>query len=160
MQVPAPSGKRALCGATGASPGTNAMRAGTVLLGSLTVPGRPDQVAAARAFTCQAVGEEHPCAGTAVLLVSEVVTNSVVHSNSRRDGGTITVTVIATGHGIRVEVIDEGGATVPALRTRDDELAEGGRGLQLLDDLSARWDYYQDAAGTVTWFELTGYPYE
>ncbi|HUZ27183.1 MAG TPA: ATP-binding protein, partial [Streptosporangiaceae bacterium] len=85
---------------------------------------------------------------------------SVIHSNSRRDGGTITITVIAVGHGIRVEVIDEGGATVPALRLRDDELAEGGRGLQILDDLSARWDYYQDAAGTVTWFELTEPPDE
>ncbi|HUZ23183.1 MAG TPA: ATP-binding protein [Streptosporangiaceae bacterium] len=131
------------------------MRTGTALLGTLTVSGRPDQVTAARAFAGKAIGEQHPCADTAVLLVSEVVTNSVIHSNSRRDGGTITITVIAVGHGIRVEVIDEGGTTVPALRLRDDELAEGGRGLQLLDDLSARWDYYQDAAGTVTWFELT-----
>jgi len=136
------------------------MRTGTALLGTLTVSGRPDQVAAARAFAGKAIGEQHPCAGTAVLLVSEVVTNSVIHSNSRRDGGTITITVIAVGHGIRVEVIDEGGATVPALRLRDDELAEGGRGLQILDDLSARWDYYQDTAGTVTWFELTEPPRE
>jgi len=138
------------------------MRTGLALLGSLTVPGRPDQVTAARAFARQAIGEQHPCAGTAVLLVSETVTNSVLHSNSRRDGGTITITitVIATGHGIRIEVIDEGGATVPALRTRDSELTEGGRGLQLLDDLSARWDYYQDTAGTVTWFELTEPPRE
>jgi anti-sigma regulatory factor (Ser/Thr protein kinase) len=146
--------------APGAAPGTDAMRTGIALLGSLTVPGRPDQATVARAFARQAIGELHPCAGTAVLLVSEVVTNSIIHSNSRRDGGTITITVIAVGHGIRVEVIDAGSATVPALRTCDDELAMGGRGLQLLDDLSARWDFCQDAAGTVTWFELSEPPDE
>jgi anti-sigma regulatory factor (Ser/Thr protein kinase) len=128
----------------------------TTLLGSLTVPGRPEQVANAREFVGKAVGEQHPCAGTAILLVSEVVTNAVVHSNSRRDGGTITITVIAMRHGIRVEVIDEGGATVPTLLPGLGllEPPEGGRGLYLVDMLSARWDYWCDKAGTVTWFEL------
>ena len=33
-------------------------------------------------------------------------------------------------------------------------LAENGRGLQLVQMLSARWNYAHDEAGTVTWFEL------
>lgn len=59
--------------------------------------------------------------------------------------------------GIRAEVIDEGGATDPTLRPGHPglpELAEGGRGLQLVEMLSARWSYIRDETRTVTWFEL------
>ena len=119
------------------------MRTGVALLGSLTIPGRPEHVAEARAFAAQRLGDGWACADTAVLLTCELVTNALQHSDSRRDGGTITVTLIAVPGGIRAEVIDEGSATVPALRPdppEPAELAESGRGLQLVDMLSARWD--------------------
>jgi len=92
------------------------MRTGAALLGSLTIPGRPEHVAEARAFAARTLGESCACADTVVLLTCELVTNSLQHSDSRRDGGTITVTLIAIPGGIRAEVTDEGGATVPALR--------------------------------------------
>ena len=133
------------------------MRTSAALLGSLTIPGRPEHVAEARAFTAQTLGDGRACADTAVLLTSELVTNSLQHSDSRRDGGTVTVTLIGIPGGIRAEVIDEGGATVPArrpARLEAPEAAECGRGLQLVDMLSARWGYCCDEAGTVTWFEL------
>jgi anti-sigma regulatory factor (Ser/Thr protein kinase) len=133
------------------------MQTGTALLGRLTIPGRPERVRAARAFVAQTLDDGCACAPTAVLLTCELVTNSLQHSDSRRDGGTITVTLIAIPGGIRAEVTDEGGATVPALRSGDlrrPELADGGRGLQLVEMLSARWSYTRDEAGTVTWFEL------
>lgn len=134
------------------------MRAGITLLGSLTIPGQPAHVASARAFVARTLGDDHPCTDTAVLLTSELVTNSLRHSLSRRDGGTITVTLIAIPGGIRAEVIDEGGATVPALRTgpgRSPEQTEGGRGLLLVEMLSDRWSYWRDEVGMATWFELT-----
>ncbi len=137
------------------------MRTGAALLGSLTIPGRPEHVAEARAFAAQSLGDGCPCADTVILLTCELVTNSLQHSDSRRDGGTITVTLIAIPDGIRAEVIDEGGATVPALRPappESPELSEGGRGLQLVDMLSTRWNYCRDEAGTVTWFELVELP--
>ena len=93
-----------------------------------------------------------------MLLTSELVTNSVQHSNSRRCGGTVTITVIAVPSGIRVEVIDEGSATIPATslsQPQELDLAENGHGLRLVEILSAQWNHYSDAAGTVTWFELT-----
>jgi anti-sigma regulatory factor (Ser/Thr protein kinase) len=126
------------------------------LLGSTTIPGQPEQVAAARAFVAQALSD---CVyvDTAVLLASELVTNSLLHSRSRRLGGTITVTLIAVPGGIRAEVADEGGATAPALRSREagpPDLAEDGRGLQLVDVLADRWGSWCEANGTVTWFEL------
>jgi anti-sigma regulatory factor (Ser/Thr protein kinase) len=92
-----------------------------------------------------------------VLLSSELVTNSVQHSNSRRRGGTITITVIAVLGGIRVEVIDDGGPTIPAASLGQPEQpdpAENGHGLRLVEILSARWSHYSDTSGTVTWFEL------
>jgi len=134
------------------------MRAGIALLGSLTIPGLPEQVAAARAFVARTLGDDYPPTDTAVLLTSELVTNSLQHSHSGRDGGTITVTVITIPNGIRVEVLDEGGATTPAVRPERSEapdLADGGRGLQLVELLSDRWNCWRDADGTVTWFELT-----
>jgi anti-sigma regulatory factor (Ser/Thr protein kinase) len=137
------------------------MMTGATLLGSLTIPGRPEHVAEARAFATQKLGDDCACADTAVLLTCELVTNALQHSNSRRDGGTITVTLIAIPDGIRAEVIDEGSATVPALRPAPPEtadLAEGGRGLHLVDMLSTRWNYCRDEAGTATWFELTEPP--
>jgi anti-sigma regulatory factor (Ser/Thr protein kinase) len=139
------------------------MKTGTALLGSLAIPGQPGRVAEARAFVARTLGEGHACAPTAALLTSELVTNALQHSQSGRDGGTITIALIAVPGGIRVEVTDQGGATVPVLRPGQPgapELAERGRGLQLVDMLSARWSYLCDPAGTVTWFELAEPPRE
>jgi anti-sigma regulatory factor (Ser/Thr protein kinase) len=129
----------------------------TALLGSLTIPGHAEHVAEARAFVSRTLGAGCPEADTVILLTSELVTNSIQHSRSGRDDGTITITLIAIPGGIRAEVIDEGGPTNPMLSRGQVEpavLAENGRGLQLVQMLSARWSYAHDEAGTVTWFEL------
>jgi len=128
-----------------------------VLLGSLTIPGEPAYLHEAREFVARTLGDGYDCCETAVLLTSELVTNSVQHSNSRLPGGTVTITVLAVLSGIRVEVIDDGAMTFPSVRTDEPEepdLAEDGRGLRLIEALSALWDYFSDTAGTVTWFEL------
>jgi anti-sigma regulatory factor (Ser/Thr protein kinase) len=123
----------------------------------LVIFGRPEQVSAARTFVRRVLGLGHPGAERVALLTSELVTNSVNHSNSRLDGGLITVTVRATADRVRVEVRDDGGPTAPALR-RDDDLAETGRGLRLVEAYSLRWDYSRNGAGTVTWFECPPEP--
>jgi anti-sigma regulatory factor (Ser/Thr protein kinase) len=120
---------------------------------SLTIAGRPERVAVARAFAAAVLGRENRERETAVLLLSELVTNSVRHSGSRLPGQTITVTVFSDGKVIRVEVTDRSGATIPALRSGDAE-AEGGRGLYLVDTLAARWGFAQDGDHTTTWFEI------
>lgn len=137
------------------------MTAGTALLGSLTVPGQAEHVADARAFVLRTLGADCDSADIAMLLTSELVTNSIRHSCSGRPGGTITITLVAIPDGIRVEVIDDGGPTTPALWPSQLDAAapaEHGRGLQLIQMLAARWDYARDEAGTVTWFELTRLP--
>jgi anti-sigma regulatory factor (Ser/Thr protein kinase) len=135
------------------------MTTGTAIGASLSVPGRPDQVHAARMFTSEALGDDHPCEPVAVLLVSELVTNSVLHSDSRLPGGMITVTVTSAGpDAVRVEVRDAGGPTLPFLKEAGDVAAEGGHGLHLVDRLSARWDYCRDTAGLTSWFVVCAEP--
>jgi anti-sigma regulatory factor (Ser/Thr protein kinase) len=88
-----------------------------------------------------------------VLLLSELVTNSVRHSGSGLPGQRVTVTVLSEGEVIRVEVTDRSGVTVPVLRPADSG-AEGGRGLYLVDSLAARWGVERAGDRTTTWFEL------
>ena len=54
---------------------------------------------------------------------------------------------------VRVEVTDRGGPEVPGLRSVGCD-AEGGRGLQLVEGLAARWGLRQRGGRTMTWFEL------
>ena len=48
------------------------MMTGATLLGSLTIPGRPEHVAEARVFAAQKLGVDCACADTAVLLICEL----------------------------------------------------------------------------------------
>ena len=52
---------------------------------------------------------------------------------------------------------DDGGPTVPRM-CRDDDLAEAGRGLRLVEAYSLRWDYYPVGTRMVTWFECVAEP--
>jgi anti-sigma regulatory factor (Ser/Thr protein kinase) len=123
----------------------------------LVIDGAPEQVSVARAFVRQVLGSGHPGAERVALLTSEVVTNAIVHSDSRLPGGTVTVTLRAGADRILVEVADDGGTSVPTLR-RDDVRAEVGRGLRLVSACSLAWNYHRSAAGTVTWFECAPEP--
>ncbi len=107
-----------------------------------------------REFISDTLGD-HACTEVAVLLASELATNSVLHSASRL-GGTITITVTdVLDEGMRVEIADAGGGSVPALRGDDGMWTETGRGLQLVKNLSASWDYrLEQDGGLVTWFEV------
>ncbi len=69
---------------------------------------RRDQVQVARAFIA-AVLAACPAADDAVLCVSELATNAVLHSASRNPGGTLTVRAAIFDDHVRVEVEDNGG---------------------------------------------------
>jgi anti-sigma regulatory factor (Ser/Thr protein kinase) len=142
---------------TGASDATAdlATMAGAAVLASLTIPGRPDQVSEARAFVRKVVGADNPVADTAVLLTSEIVTNAVMHSDSRRAGGSVTVLMIEISGGLRVEVADDG-SDLSAPVVRGDVYASDGHGLYLVQAMADQWGYVRDEAGTTVWFWLGG----
>jgi anti-sigma regulatory factor (Ser/Thr protein kinase) len=90
-----------------------------------------------------------------VLLASEIVTNAVLHSNSRRPGGTVTITVVLVGAGTRIEVTDQG-SDLSAPVVKGDGCVSGGHGLSLVQTLAEQWGYVRDELGTTVWFSLPG----
>ena len=120
---------------------------------SVTLAGRAERARVARAFVDGVLGPGHPCGDVAILLVSELIGNSVRHSGSGDPGETVTVAV-RTGDGVvRVEITDRSGPGVPESYPAGRD-AEGGRGLQLVAGLAARWGWRRRGGQMVTWFEL------
>jgi serine/threonine-protein kinase RsbW len=85
----------------------------------------------------------------AVLLVSELATNALVHSASGR-GGTFAVTVSHRSADVRIEVADQGGSWSPEIAS--DGLH--GRGLTIVGSLARAWGITGDESGRTVWFEL------
>ena len=90
---------------------------------------------------------------TALLLVSELVTNSVRHSGVP-DGEDVVVRVDLWRDGCRLEVEDPGRDGVIAPQPHD-LLKGGGMGLSLVQMLSERWGVVRAAEGpTRVWAQL------
>jgi serine/threonine-protein kinase RsbW len=117
-------------------------------------PGRVDQVSYARDFVRAVVGA-CPMLDEAVLLASELCANALQHTASG-NGGSFEVTVFRSDHSLRIEVHDDGAPTVPTVRITEDpgELAEDGRGLELVALLATRWGQHGDEYGRSVFFEL------
>jgi anti-sigma regulatory factor (Ser/Thr protein kinase) len=131
----------------------NPLVMGAVLLGRLSIGGTAKNVAQARAFVAETVGKDHSCTDTAVLLSSELVTNAVLHSDSRRAGGTVTVLVAALADSIRVEVTDEGSAgSIPVVKEQIN--TPDGHGLFLVENLADQWGFTRGRGRTTVWFDL------
>lgn len=112
-------------------------------------PAVPESVAAARRFTRAALARHDIDQGTidtAMLLVSELATNAILH-------GTSTIRLrVGVGEDIRVEVVDRC-ADEPAAVTAGPE-SESGRGLSIVTSLADRWDWSPSPPGKVVWFQL------
>ena len=84
----------------------------------------------------------------AELLASELVTNAVRHA-----GGPIDVRAYVRDGFLRLEVADSAIDRQVAPRTaRPDD--EGGRGMELVDKLSARWGWRTTGHSKVVWLDL------
>jgi serine phosphatase RsbU (regulator of sigma subunit)/anti-sigma regulatory factor (Ser/Thr protein kinase) len=126
------------------------VRASTAATTATTsIPPEPQAAGAARATVLAAlkhwgVAED---TFTVELLVSELVTNAIRYAN------TPSKLVLRRGrHALYVEVSDED-TRVPRLLhpTADDE---GGRGLQLVAELSTQWGARPTRTGKTVWFQL------
>lgn len=81
------------------------------------------------------------------LLVSELVTNSILHAGSPAE-----VAVVLKTDALRIEVSDHGeGLPVPRDAGSD---ATSGRGLALVDSLSSSWGVDSGEGGKTVWFEV------
>ncbi|MER5648536.1 ATP-binding protein [Streptosporangium sp. NPDC002524] len=90
-----------------------------------------------------------------LLVVSELVANSVRHSNSgRRRGGLVTVKLRAKGPVLRLAVVDEGALDSAPRIQRVGADSDGGRGLELIEEMALKWGSYEIKAGRVVWADL------
>ena len=81
------------------------------------------------------------------LLVSEVVTNAIVHA-----GTEVEVSVELKPESVRIEVTDKE-AGLPARRDATDE-DTSGRGLALVEAMASDWGVEARPGGKVVWFEV------
>lgn len=114
---------------------------------STTLPAHPASSRAARAFVAEHLRAWNlePAVEDATLLVSELVTNAILHGRSPID-----LVVRKVKSSVRVEVFNDGKRSVPP---RNPELdAATGRGFSLVQAVASRWG--SDDAGSSVWFEI------
>jgi anti-sigma regulatory factor (Ser/Thr protein kinase) len=97
---------------------------------------------------CERAGLTGARCHTLRLLVSEVVTNAVLHSDAPASIP-ILLDAGADSDRVRVAVADGGRCFTPSDAAR----AHGGWGLRLVGKEALRWGV-DDLGGTVVWFEL------
>ncbi len=139
---------------------------------------RPDPAEVSRArrwarsrLVGSGIGADEPVAETLILLISELVTNAVVHtgcpavlrmlfpaqgvSGGSGAGGGVPGPFTSRDAGagtVRVEVADASDRA-PRQRCADEEDTHG-RGLELVDGLADRWGWQPEGSGKRIWCEI------
>jgi anti-sigma regulatory factor (Ser/Thr protein kinase) len=111
-------------------------------------PCQPESLAGARHFVGDLLGDQpHEIVEAAVLMTSELATNSVRHAHSDFE-----LAVHLSHDAIRVEVSDHSQGQ-PVLRTPT-PLDQSGRGLQIVQALAESWGIARSQNGKLVWFTL------
>jgi serine/threonine-protein kinase RsbW len=112
-------------------------------------PHDPQSVPAARRFATGVLkGVSSDTREAVELMVSELATNCIRHTDSAFE-----LTIIRRGTEIRVEARDRAGGT-PTMRSPE-PTDPSGRGLKIIDMLSAGWGVSSDSGeGKTVWFTI------
>jgi anti-sigma regulatory factor (Ser/Thr protein kinase) len=86
---------------------------------------------------------------TAALIASELVTNAVQHGH-----GPIGLHLHQVGNRVTLWAVDAS----PAIPHRREPDESGGRGLAIIEELSAKWGVTDHKDGKRVWAELSPYP--
>jgi anti-sigma regulatory factor (Ser/Thr protein kinase) len=116
----------------------------------LALPLNTESVPAARRFVRDRIldGDTVADLDTASLLVTELVTNAVLHAVAP-----MTLRVEVSADVVRIEVRD--GSQLPPRVHAFSAMAATGRGLRLLESLAVRWGVRPEPdGGKVVWFEV------
>jgi anti-sigma regulatory factor (Ser/Thr protein kinase) len=114
-------------------------------------PDAPSVARAAIVGFCQDRAVSSSALATVVLLVSEIVTNAVIHPDVKPPAP-IRMRAGVTPEIIRVEIKDQGSGFTP--QRRDPARSQGGYGLYLLAKEALCWGVRQHHGNTV-WFEVS-----
>lgn len=113
--------------------------------------GRARRWARSRLAGCGIEADE-PLAETLILLVSELVTNAVVHTGCPAVLRLSLPDVVTESATVRLEVADTS-CKAPVPRCADGD-ETGGRGLALVDGLADRWGWSAEGTGKRIWCEI------
>jgi anti-sigma regulatory factor (Ser/Thr protein kinase) len=120
---------------------------------------RPDPAEVGRArkwarsrLAVSGIRDDEPLAETLILLVSELVTNAVVHTGCPAVLRLCLPGAATDEATVRLEVADSSDRA-PVPRCADDD-ATGGRGLALVVGLADRWGWSREEGGKRIWCEL------
>ena len=113
-------------------------------------PEQPESVTAARRFATDTLRDLSPeVTATVELLVSELATNCIRHTDSAFD-----LTIIQSGREIRVEATDYDDVGKPTMRSPQ-PTEPSGRGLRIVDALATAWGVeHRSAQGKTVWFTV------
>jgi len=119
----------------------------------VTLPDGPEGASFARRATAHAADLwrlDREMTDTALLLVSELVTNAIRHGTPP-----VRLSLRLDRDRLRVEVTDSSPALPELTRPEPDQI--GGRGLQIVQLLAARWGASSSSRrlGKTVWFELS-----
>lgn len=98
------------------------------------------------------IRDDEPLAETLILLISELVTNAVVHTGCPAVLRMLFGSAGAASGTVRVEVTDTS-CRPPRPRHAEGE-DTNGRGLELVDGLADRWGWQPEGAGKQIWCEV------
>jgi len=90
---------------------------------------------------------EQRLVGDAALVVTELVTNAVIHARSES-----TVTLVCSPSGIRISVEDF--SPVPVVRRESADVVDSGHGLGLVTAVTSSWGVDATSHGKEVWAEL------
>jgi anti-sigma regulatory factor (Ser/Thr protein kinase) len=116
------------------------------------VVSHPSAVREARQFlrgTLRAWGMDEDTTDSAVLCLSELVTNALIHTNAG-----CAVRVLLDQGVLTTTVRDNGVRDAAPAESLEDPLRVHGRGLHVVDALAVRWGSDLDTVGTTVWFVL------
>jgi anti-sigma regulatory factor (Ser/Thr protein kinase) len=118
---------------------------------SLHLAAHPQAASRARRFItdfCNAAALPPEVCHTAALLVSELVTNAILHGRT-----SATMEIHRPADRLRVAVRDDN-PVLPPIGNHPDLNAESGRGLTIVSVLADDWGIERLAEGKAVWFEL------
>lgn len=119
----------------------------------LQLPAAPDAPSAARRHIAgMAIPVTSEINDNALLIVSELVTNAVLHTESPL----LTLRASVSASCVRIAVHDSGEPIVSMLRDAPDPASPNGRGLVIVSALASRWGVVADVPppGKTVWAEL------
>lgn len=118
----------------------------------VTIPARPDAGAEARRVIASWMGD-HPRLDDALLAVTELVNNAVIHGGLR-DGERITLAIASEALGIRLTVRHIGAPFKIDPLPKPSHDPEASRGLAIVAQIADRWGVDSDGSEVTAWFEV------